>query len=145
LAEAEELEKLAREIGERIRILMEKRGLDPNTLASAAGLPPNAVLNIVTGKSTMPYAELSRLTVALAVEPNEILGFVPGRTRELLRGVLEGAFQALGHSAVEANDIALKALELLDRPSAESNSEERGRNVAEYVIRQYLDSRKAIM
>jgi transcriptional regulator with XRE-family HTH domain len=140
-AEAEELIKKAKEIGERIRILMEKRGMDHKTLARAVGITPNAITKIVTGINTIQYAKLARLASVLGVEPNEILGYAPGAARELLRGVLEGAFQALGHSVLEANEIALKALEVLDTPSADSNSEVRGRNVAEFVIRQYLDSK----
>jgi transcriptional regulator with XRE-family HTH domain len=139
---SEELNKKAEEIGERIRQIMADRKLDHKKVGDLYGTTPNAVTKMLGGNSTMQWAKLAKLAPALGTDPNDILGFGKGSERALFRGALKGIAQALGRSDEEAYQIALIALEVLDRRSSGVNQEESARSVAEFLIRQFVDLKR---
>jgi transcriptional regulator with XRE-family HTH domain len=111
-------------------------------LGSALGITANAVTKILGGSSTMQYAKLSNLADLLGADPNDILGFAPGAGRELLKGAIEGTLRALRYSSVEADEIAPIVLSVLDTFKSGSSPREKGRTIAEFLIRQHVDSKQ---
>jgi transcriptional regulator with XRE-family HTH domain len=120
-----ELNRKAVEIGERVRTFMRRKGMNHNELGKALGIGGNAVTQFLSGKGTVQYAKLSNLAGVLGVDPNAILGIVPGSSRELLLGAIEGALIALNFSQAEAIEIAAIVLQVIDTPSS-SASPKRG-------------------
>jgi hypothetical protein len=132
-ADTQEMNKRAKEIGERIRVAMENRKIDRGVLAQAMGMG---------GSGTGQYAKLAKLAIALGVTPNDLLGFGTGTDRELSIGAIEGALIALGHSPLEAAETAEVAAQVLDRPPAAGNPRERGQEVAGFLVGQFVDSKR---
>jgi transcriptional regulator with XRE-family HTH domain len=146
MTEEAELNRKAEEIGERIRTLMRQKGMDHDALGKALGITGNAVTQIVGGKSTVQYAKLSNMADVLGVEPNDILGFPSGSQRDLLMGALEGTLLALNFSHVEASEISLIVLRVLDTPSGAhldtASPKHTGKVIAEFLIRQHVDAKR---
>jgi transcriptional regulator with XRE-family HTH domain len=139
------LNRKAEEIGQRIRALMNRKNMDHKALGEALGITGNAVTKILGGSSTTQYAKLSNLADVLGVDPNEILGFAPGSSRELLLGALEGTMLGLQFPPVEAEEIALIVLRVLETPSSShlstASPRHTGKVIAEFLIRQHVDSK----
>jgi HTH-type transcriptional regulator/antitoxin HipB len=113
-----ELDRLALEIGQRIRARRERLGLTEAELGKAVGRSKRAVQELSTGNATRQYAKLARLSKALQTTPSDLLGFesaeiLSGRTAQ---AILEEALyfvaeQALHLPADQASyGVLLKAL-----------------------------------
>ena len=140
---AEELTRKAKAIGAKIRALMAERGIKTNAeLGEKLGITGNAVTKILGGSNTLSYAKLGRLAEVLETDPNTILDFDGGKGREAFRGAVEGALLALGRSRVEAEEIAAIALRVIGTPSTEGNPADNCRPVAEFLVRQFVDSKR---
>jgi len=146
MTEEAELNRKAEEIGERIRTFMRQKGVTHEELGKALGLTANAVTQILSGRGTVQYAKLSTLAEALGVEPNDILGFTAGSGRELLTGALEGTLLALGFSHVEAAELSLIVLKVLDTPLGDhldtATPRHTGKVIAEFLVREHVDSKR---
>jgi transcriptional regulator with XRE-family HTH domain len=142
-ADADEYERFSCEIGDTIRALMRCRGVRNKDVGDAINISGNAVSQILSGKSCMQYAKLKKLAAFLDTTPNHILGVTkPNTERELFRGTLEGALVAFGHSEFEAQEIATIAVAVIDRPASAGEPYLRGRPVTEFLVRQYVDSKR---
>jgi transcriptional regulator with XRE-family HTH domain len=145
MTEEADLTRKAEEIGERIRTFMRHKGMTQEQLGAALGLTANAVAQILSGKGTVQWAKLSNFADVLGIEPNDILGFPP-RGRDLLMGAVEGMLLALNYSHVEASEISLIVLRVLDTPSGAhldtASPKHTGKVISEFLVRQYVDAKR---
>jgi transcriptional regulator with XRE-family HTH domain len=132
----------AEKIGERIRVLMRRKGMDQKTLGAALNITGNAVSQIVSGKSTGQYVKLGHLAAILGVDPNAVLGFPSGSSREMLLGALEGCLLGLEFSTSEAEEIAAIVLEVIDAPHSAHTATPRqtAKILAEFLVRKQKKS-----
>jgi transcriptional regulator with XRE-family HTH domain len=95
---AEDIRKI---VGRSIRVLREKRGWSQEKLAEMADLDRTYVGRIKRGEKSIGVNHFRRVTVALGVQPSEILGVEPmadeGHTAETLADLtgLIGEYRAL--------------------------------------------------
>jgi len=144
MVSAAELKSKAKEIADTIRQRMEDIGWTQADLAEKLGIKPNSVTKMLFGASTrtFAFAKLANLAEILSTTPNDLLGFGRSYQQERLLGAVQGAVQALGHSREEADEIASTVLEIIDRPLDEGSSpQEQARIIANFLIRQYVDSK----
>jgi len=138
---ADELQN-AQEIGRNIRVVMARRNVGCRQVGEVLGISANAVTQILRGASCTQFAKLKKLADYLGVTPNDLLGVGASAERALFKGAVEGALRALGKSEPDAREIALITATVLDTPVTSGKPEETGKTVAEFLIRQFVDSKQ---
>lgn len=138
---SEETAQKAKDIGRTLRALIEQRRMSRAELGQKMGITENAVTQMLLGKSTQTYARLARLAEILETDPNTILGVGP-ETSAMFEAVIAGTAQGFGYSPEEASEIASIALGVLDRPPAGANQVQRAQDLAEFLIRQFAESKR---
>lgn len=87
-------------IGQRIRDLMQARGLAGKDVAAALGLSTSGVSDILHGRSVKQYVQLADIARLLGVTPNDLLGFADAMTEaiavEIVGAAIEGMLMDLG-------------------------------------------------
>jgi len=139
-----DIERLEKEIGERIDAAVRADPRPQAEIATALGLSASALQKIQEGKSTTQYAKLAQMAEVLCRTPNELLGFA-AVDREVLRGAIEGACEGLGYPQLAAQALALTVLKVIETPEVgdqSSNPLERARSIAKFLTQQSSELRR---
>lgn len=138
-----DIERLEKEIGERIDAAVKADPRERDEIAAELGITESALQKIQEGKSTTQFAKLAQLADILCRTPNELLGFA-AVDREILRGAIEGACEGFGHPQIEAQVLASTVLTVIETPEVggqSSNPLERARSIAKFLTQQSSESR----
>jgi hypothetical protein len=136
------LQSEAEEIGRNIRAVMERRKVGCKEVGEALDISASAVTKILGGDSCTQFVKLKKLANYLGVTPNHLLGVTMPAGQALLKGAIAGAMLALDRDAAEADEIATIAVRVLDLPVTSGSPEERGKILAEGLVRQHVDSKR---
>lgn len=138
-----DIERLEKEIGDRIDAAVRADPRSQVDIAAALGISAGALQKIQEGKSTTQFAKLAQLAAVLCRTPNELLGFAVDR--EVLRGAIEGACEGLGYPQLAAQGLASTVLTVIETPEVgdqSSNPLERARSIAKFLTQQSSELRR---
>jgi transcriptional regulator with XRE-family HTH domain len=144
MTSADDIERLEREIGERIDAAVRADPRSQVAIAAALGLTAGALQKIQDGKSTTQFAKLAQLAAVLHKSPNELLG-LDGRQREALTGALQGAFEGLGYDPPGAQELAAIVLKVICTHESDGRSpspQEPSLVIAKFLAQQFVDSQR---
>lgn len=133
-------------IGERIREMRDKRGLDNKSLAKSLNASEPTIKAWVSGNNLASFIKLKRLAEELGSTPNEILGVstrspVQNDLRyQNLVASIEGAFRNIGLDQEEASRLTKIVEECADEQLSPGPADplEIRKHIAEIAIRRFL-------
>ena len=144
MATIHDIERLEKEIGERIAAAIKADPRSPEEIAAELDLTPGALKRIQDGKSTTQWAKLAQLAAVLRRTPNELLG-VEDTARDALIGALEGVFEALSQDPVRVQElvgIVLKVIDTREFGDPCQPHRERARLIANFLTLQSVESQR---